>query len=376
MSARHGERGVVLALVLVLVLLLSTAVYTFARRALVDTLVTRNRDAAAEAEAVARGGVRLATAVLLEDLLRDARDEAPAGVGGRRRAPAGDAEEPVPVAGYDTDQDLWARLARQELAVPGGGSLRLEIRDAGARINLNALVDHAGPQGDQQTGGREREDARLYLVDLLRKVIDEVDLPPGEKLWNPEQLADNLLDYMDPDDTSRLGGAEDGTYRRRDPPTTAANRPLLSVDELGTVEGFDATLVDALRPYVTVWPLAGGGVNLNTAPPHVLAATWAGPEAGQKRLLAEQPDTLREILRARQAGSIVCDQTEAAPDRCLTPAQVRLEGTTYPAAEHPVSASVFEVAAEATVRDVTRTVEAVVDRSEPGEPRLLSYRVR
>ena len=42
------------------------------------------------------------------------------------------------------------------------------------------------------------------------------------------------------------------------------------------MKGFDRPLVDALRPYVTVFPLAGGGVNPNTAPTWVLAALDIG----------------------------------------------------------------------------------------------------
>ena len=41
-------------------------------------------------------------------------------------------------------------------------------------------------------------------------------------------------------------------YQRRDPPQRAANTPLLSLDQLRVVEGFDTPLAEALRPYVTV----------------------------------------------------------------------------------------------------------------------------
>jgi len=40
------------------------------------------------------------------------------------------------------------------------------------------------------------------------------------------------------------------------------------------------------------------------------------------------------------------------------------------------TSEIFVVTAEARVGEIRRSVEAVVDRSEPTEPRLLSWRVR
>ena len=45
------------------------SIITFSRRAVIDTMIVRNRDAAATAEALARGGLRIATAVLIADRL-------------------------------------------------------------------------------------------------------------------------------------------------------------------------------------------------------------------------------------------------------------------------------------------------------------------
>ena len=51
------------------------------------------------------------------------------------------------------------------------------------------------------------------------------------------------------------------------------------------------------------------------------------------------------------------------------------EGTPYPASPLPASADVFRVTSQATVGEIHRSIEAVVDRSVPSEPRLLSWRV-
>ena len=76
------------------------------------------------------------------------------------------------------------------------------------------------------------------------------------------------------------------------------------------MEGFDARLVDALRPYVTVYPYAGGGgINPNTAPPHVLSLLFFDDEV-ELRLADE--DTVRSILAIRKEGGFVCGEGQSA----------------------------------------------------------------
>jgi type II secretory pathway component PulK len=340
---------------------------------MVDVVVIHNRNRTAQAEALARGGIRLATTVLIEDLLRDASSDgdAPIDAGGDE-----DEEGTEGPRSVDTLADPWARLHEQEILTEDGGQLRIRIEDAGARLNLNALVGHGGVAGV----GDEDEvdpDAEEYLVEFFTKVIEEMDIPPAEKVWNARELAENLIDYLDDDGVRVRGGPEDEYYARQDPPYTAANRPLLSVDELRLVEGFDETLVEGIRPYVTVYPWLLGaepeGVNINTAPPWVLAAVQHGA-SGSRRLLDE--DRIRQILQLREQGRFLCDDTAIDPDRCETPANVNVEGGFYPPTSLPASASIFLVTATARVANVRRTASAVIDRSNPQQPRLLSYRVQ
>ena len=50
------------------------------------------------------------------------------------------------------------------------------------------------------------------------------------------------------------------------------NAPLTVPDELANVPGFDASLIERLRPFVAALP-PGGKINLNTASAEVLSAT-------------------------------------------------------------------------------------------------------
>ena len=94
----------------------------------------------------------------------------------------------------------------------------------------------------------------------------------------PAALGPTLADWLDADsEITPGGGAEDAFYGALTPAGVASNRPLVTVDELTMVAGYTPAAMERLRPFVTVLPVAAGGaINLNTAPPEVLAATIEG----------------------------------------------------------------------------------------------------
>ena len=346
----HGRQGIVLAMVLILALLLSTAMITFLRQSVVDKMVAHNRDSSARAEALARGGIRLAAALILDDALIEADPQNSSASGA-------------------TLNSRWNRIDEMNIETDHGGTLHVKIVDTGSRLNLNALVDPIETSEDL-----DQTEAEEFLVALIEKVIAEIELPEGEKFYDPRDLARSLIDYIDPN-TSALGarGSEDDYYQKQTPPYQAANRPLLSVTELRLVEGFDAKLVDALTPYVTVYPLGGrAGLNINTAPPHALTTMYHGTST-DRRLVST--DSVQQLLKLRDEGRIVCDQTEADSDRCV-PLGDLFDGSLYPPVTLPSTASTFEIVSTATFAEITRQLEVVLDRSDPSRPRLLSWRYR
>jgi len=338
------EGGVVLLVVLFFALLLTSSVATFTHRATIDAMISRNRESSARAEALARGGVRVATALILEDRVQKSQQEVT----------------------LDSALDPWFRIAEvEDLELGPEATLRLEIKDSGAKLNLNALFD-------LEEGGALDDQTALLLRDVLEKVIDEMPIPPGEKVYDVNELADNLIDWVDENDLRQRGGPENAYYQQQDPPYVAPNRPLLSVDELRLIEGFDAKLVDALHHYVTVYPYARGtGINLNTAPPHVLALLFYNDGVTQQ--LASE-SMVRAILKAREGDGLICPEGQSAA--ACTPMNeiVTNANTIYPP---PTTASqVFTVRAEARIGDVRRAIEAVIDFGQPGDPQLLSWVVR
>jgi general secretion pathway protein K len=329
----------VLLAVLFFVLLTSAGVATFLSRAVVDGMAAGNRDAAARAEALARGGVRLAVAALLQDVIQEKEGQFSA----------------------DTTQDLWARLGALPLPLDDGGVLQIKVEDAGRRLSLNSLFAKGAPRDEK---------SEIFLVELLTKVIEEIPVRPEQKLYEVEELARNLIDWVDVDEVRISGGDENDFYAAQSPPYRAANLPLLSLDDLLLIEGFDAQLVNALRPYVDVLPIANAdGVNPNTAPSWVLALLYHG-QPGAERLADEE--TVRRILDIRGQNGILC--ADEANHPACTPLREVVEGEVYP----PLSfhADVFRVTAEARYGEVRRTVEAVVDRSDATVPAVLAWKVR
>jgi len=157
---------------------------------------------------------------------------------------------------YDGLDEGWAQpLAAMpvERAVVSGA-----IEDEQGKLNLNNLVVN-----------NVKNDA---AVKAFRKLLASLGLAP--------ELADAVVDWIDADsDLSGPGGAEDAYYLSLAKPYRAANSPMVQVEELYRVRGFDAATVAKLKPYVTALHDAGTNqmtvaipVNVNTASPLVLAA--------------------------------------------------------------------------------------------------------
>ena len=330
------ENGMALVTVMLFLLLAMSATTTFVYRSISDALISGNRDRSAQAEALARGGVRLAHAVLAQDRL----DEVPIDFR------------------VESRDDHWMKLGTLPIRTDDGGTLRVTIEDAGSRLNVNALFSDGAPR-DPLT--------EVLLVAFFEEVLDAHDAERPDR--DPEELARNLIDWVDADEVRVLGGLEDDYYQEQEPAYRAANRPLLSVDELALVEGFDAGLVALLRPYLSVHPLAAAdGINPNTAPPWVLRMLFHG--TGDDYRLAEE-DVIRAILDVREGGGILCAD-EANHERC-TPLREVIGGEVYP--PPTFTTDIFTVTAEARYDEVVARIESTVDRGDPTQPTTLSWRV-
>lgn len=130
------------------------------------------------------------------------------------------------------------------------------IEDEQGKFNLNNLAPN---------GRRSPDDVAIFS-----RLLASVGLAP--------ELADAVVDWIDADsDLTSGAGAEDAYYLSLPRPYRAANQPMVQIEELYRVKGFDAASVAKLRAYVAALPSTTRTlINANTASAEVLAAVLPG----------------------------------------------------------------------------------------------------
>lgn len=251
------QRGVALITVILVVALAASVAAFMAWQQQLEIRRMENLRDQAQAAVISRAAVDWASVVLLEDAQSNAVDH----------------------SGED-----WATVLN--VLPVEQGQVTGNISDQQGLFNLNNLV-------------RGTED-----LDVFRRLLDLLGLPAG--------LADAAADWVDADNEVRLpGGAEDAYYLSLEPPSRAANRPFSGVEGLLRVKGFDAAMVERLRPFVSALPQPTP-VNVNTAPAEVLSALFpelpldsakALVEARKKDHFRDQAD-FRGRLPAGQSGQM------------------------------------------------------------------------
>ena len=202
------------------------------------------------------------------------------------------------VAGLLWHQQLWLRQydfgrdqsQAQSLARSGIDWARLILQEDARTSN----VDHFGeqwairlpptPLENGEIGGEITDQQGLFNVNALVKggAVQPDVLARYARLLVllnlPASLGPALADWLDANgEVTPGGGLEDGHYVALKPPRVAANRPLVTPDELALVGGYTPAVLARLLPFVTALPSpAGSAININTAPPEVLAATLEG----------------------------------------------------------------------------------------------------
>lgn len=210
------------------------------------------------------------------------------------------------------------------------GEVAGAVSDESAKWNLNNIV---------REGKVSAADVAVF-VRLL------------ESLQLPATLAATLVDWVDADGDLSPNGAEDDYYLQLSPPYRTAGRPLADVDDLARIRGFDASVVERLRPYVTALPRYNA-VNLNTASVSVLSALMPRLSVTQVRQLVDQRD--RVPLR------------NVADLRLYVPAA---DGSTDVTALDTRS-SFFRVRVHARYRRAGLVTEALLERQANDWPRVI-----
>jgi hypothetical protein len=194
------RRGTALIVVLVVIVLMTLAAYTFSELMIIERLAADRFGREAAARAFADSGVELAAAWI----------GTPADPGG---IPENLYHNPALFGGVlvrDVEGDR--SRGRVSLVAPdtagAGGGLRAGLIDESSKLNLNALLSFDLDEEQQR-------EMLMYLPQMT------------------EDIADAVLDWIDDDDEPRTYGAESESY----PDYPARNGPLESIDELLLVAG-------------------------------------------------------------------------------------------------------------------------------------------
>ena len=197
-----------------------------------------------------------------------------------------------PTKALAPDELAYRRLSEfGELSpVPVGGELRLDGSPyQGFGSSMFSLQDEAG------------------LFPVVWPGPADLDRFLGLYGVRPERwprLRDTLLDYLDPDDLTRVNGAEarEYTQARRPPPP---NRRLLVPGELALVMGWEALPPEKLAAMIEhLTPYYAGGINPNTMPEELLPLRIPGCPETCRRLVEQRrlrPFTSTSDMQARLA---------------------------------------------------------------------------
>jgi general secretion pathway protein K len=229
----------------------------------------------------------------------------------------------------DDDKEMWA--SRLPTMPVENGEVTGVIEDRQGLFNLNNLV---------RNGVTSPSDVAQF-----QRLLEILGLPV--------ELATALADWMDTDsETQNPGGAENSYYLALSHPYRAANRPLAEMGELSLVKGFDSGTIERLRPFVAVLPLPGA-INVNFAPPEVLAAIAENMSLADARLLVQQ--------RSVQPFKDLADFKQRLPHGGINVSDGNIE----------VSSQFFMVTGRGTVGRAQVTIQALLQRSGSGWPAVV-----
>jgi general secretion pathway protein K len=227
----------------------------------------------------------------------------------------------LPLQTYSSLLDRWAKPLKID---DEQGNLFITIEDESGKLNLNAI---AGPNGVYS-------DAYYPIaVRLLKKL----ELSPD--------LCDALADWIGNNEMPHPAGAKSSYYNNLKPPYAAKNAQLETLEELALVKGFSGKVLEKLRPFVTVYPdqpNASGLININTASQEVIAA------------LEDMTDDLTARVLEYRKTTPFKDKSDIVKVAGMQTIGQKLQTIIT------AKGTVYRIRSVASVRETSRTVEAVV----------------
>ena len=300
-ARRHGviknQSGMALALVIVVMALLTIIVFDRLRESWIETAIAASYGNETKAFFAARSGQAAGRMILAEDA---------------KRSP-----------GYDALTEEWAYPS---IPIPIDDEyVFVSIGDEGGKLNLNSLTSSRGyPQ--------------KRTIAIFRRLLTNLEIDPD--------LADGVVDWIDPNDNLMPSGAESAHYLSLKNPYQAKNQKFDSVDELALVKGFEPEVMNILKPHITVW--SNGKININTATPAVLLSL--------DEAMTEELAKTVSLYRSQRPVRKINDIKKIPGMADLYPALALVIDTK---SDH------FSVMSTATFDETTRSILAIYKRPSP-----------
>ncbi|MDZ4678254.1 MAG: type II secretion system protein GspK [Oligoflexia bacterium] len=134
------------------------------------------------------------------------------------------------------------------------GAFATSIEGEGAKIDINDL----GSPSEKL-----RQSVNAQLVQILKNRLEaDDDWAKDNRDIRPQEIINNIADWIDEDNVGLSGGDEQSGYNSNDPPIKPANRSLKTIAELHMVKGITDELYNIIAPRVTVYGTKGINVNL------------------------------------------------------------------------------------------------------------------
>ena len=295
--ARHeglfqNSKGIALVLTLMVLAIIFAMVVEFSYEIYISTSALHNWQISQRLSLLAKSGVKLATTTVGDRALRYPYTYP----GILEISPAN------PLEGY-------------------AGILSLRVEDENSKFNLKSLIF---------PNGTLNAEARNSLMRLLKALG-----------LNPE-IADRIIDWVDPDKEPRLQDSENG----------AKNRNLDSLDEILLIPGIGKENCERLLPYVTIY--GSDVININGAQIPVLMSLSDSIDKG----MAERVIRYRENLPFERPTDILkVAGFETIGQKLM--GRISVQGTT------------FRIISTAREGDIKRVIESVIEM--PGESSLVRY---
>jgi general secretion pathway protein K len=347
--------GIALVIVMISIFVLTMLAAGFAYSMKVETRLAQNAFNEAELQWLGRSGVQYCRWILAQQLA-------------------------IPNEPYDALNQVWAggtggmgtsnsplAAVESELQL-GHGSFTWKIVDLDRKANINTAGDAMLQQALNLMGG------------------DAAEMTP---------IVNSILDWIDPDNRTRIEGTESDYYESLDPPYQAKNAPMDDISELMFVKGITPELYlgsassnymdsvfmkrEARFGHDSQMPLYSGGladlfttmssgqININTADSSVLQLI-----PGVDAIMADA------IVSARGGGDDGSGMS--GPFRNTTPnfLWTRVPGLNLEVARRigefcGVRSRVFEVQIDAQVGGTRRTYYAILGRNNPRDVQVLSF---